>query len=272
MNEKPLEPERIFAPTDPPLLVGRQGELLREVPSTMAVARERLLEGAPDGYVVLAEHQTAGRGRRGAWECPRGMGLLASVVLRIALPTSEQTLVVLLGAVAATEAVRRQGVPARIKWPNDVVVAAGEPGTLTVRKLGGLLVDRVRTGDAGGGFVLGIGLNVNQGEADLPAGAPVRPTSLRMEKGRRFDRTALCRALLAGLSAWYRRLRMGKKERVLARWRRLSCLLDQPVRAEVEGRRVAGKVVGLRSTGELILQTADGSRRLLSDQSATLLL
>jgi len=266
-----LRPESVFGTPDGRALVGECGEVLDSVPSTLDVARRRLLDGAPDGYVVLAEHQSGGRGRTGAWECPAGLGLLMSVVLRIALPAEEQKLVVLLGAVAATEAIRELGVPARIKWPNDIVVTPEGAGRLIVRKLGGVLVERVGAGDAAAHFVLGIGLNVNQGRDDLPADAAPPATSLRLEKGEPLNRTVLCRALLRHLSDWYRRLRMGQSERILARWRGLSCLLNRRVRARVEGRLFFGTVKGLRSSGELILQTEDGGRLLLSDERARLL-
>lgn len=266
-----MEPERMFGTAEGRALVGERGEVLDSVASTMDAARERLIAGAPDGYVVVAEHQAAGRGRAGLWRCPPGLGLLLSVVLRISLPAGEQKLIVLLGAVAAAEALGRLGVPARIKWPNDIVVADPEPEGLTIRKLGGVLVEQVRVGDAAGPFVLGIGLNVNQTRNDLPPDAVPAPTSMRIEKGQKFDRAAVCRSLLRELSAWYRRLRMGESDRILARWRRLNCLLHKRVTARVEGRLVRGTVAGLRRSGELILDAETGGRLFLSDQKAKLL-
>lgn len=268
----PLDESVIFRSRDKPLLVGARGEVLATVTSTMDVARQRALDDVPDGYVVVAEYQTAGRGRDRAWECPAGMGLLASFVLRLSIPAGRQKLIIAMGAVAAAEAVRRFGVPALIKWPNDVVVAAPGRGSLRVRKLGGLLVERVARGDAAPAHVLGIGLNVNQRKSHLPASAALEPTSMWLEARKHFDRNAVCRALLEELSRWYRRLALGQDEHILARWRRLSCLLRQAVRARVEGQVIAGKVVGIRATGELIFEGADGGRRLLSDEKTDLLL
>ncbi|MHC4481670.1 MAG: biotin--[acetyl-CoA-carboxylase] ligase [Planctomycetota bacterium] len=267
-----LEPEALFGPRTGSPLVGSEGEVLRSVTSTMDVARERLKEGAADGYVVVAEHQSAGRGRAGAWECPAGRGLLMSACLRIGLPLAERKLVVLMGAVAAAEAVRRFGVPAQIKWPNDVVVAARRDDRLLVRKLGGLIAETVPRGDAAPAHVLGIGLNVNQGAEDLPQGASVPPTSMCLERGQEVDRTALCRALLEELSGWYRRLAMGQSEHVLARWRRLSCLFGEQVRARVEGQVLSGTVAGICSTGELILIGPGGQQYLLPEERSSLLL
>lgn len=269
---KPLEPMRIFGTRAEPVVVGAQGEVLPSVSSTMDAARERLRAGAPDGYAVLAEHQTAGRGCKGSWECPPGRGLLMSVILRAGLPSSDQKLVGIMGAVAAVEAIRRFGVPAQIKWPNDVVVAAEGIEPLRVGKLGGVLVERAARGDAPRAHVLGIGLNVNQSADELPKGQAVEPTSMRLELARELDRNAFCRALLQELDSWYRRLAMGQHEHILARWRLRSCLLDRNVRARVGGRVVSGKVAGIRSTGELILLSESGSRLLLSDEKARLLL
>jgi BirA family biotin operon repressor/biotin-[acetyl-CoA-carboxylase] ligase len=268
----PLEKDKVFSSLHGPLLIGEQGEILASVTSTMDVARERLLAGAPDGYVVVAENQTQGRGREGAWECPPGLGVLLDVVLRARLAASEQKVVVLLGTVAAAEAVRRLGLPARIKWPNDIVIASELAGRFAVRKLGGALAERVVRKNAPAAHVLGIGLNVNQRAEDLPAGAARTPTSMRIERGGEFDRNRVCRILLQELNYWYQRLRMGQPERILARWRRLSCLLQRRVRVRVDGRALTGTVLGIRSSGELIFQEEGGHRRLLSDRDAELLL
>ncbi len=266
-----LDGDRLFATAGEGRLIGARGEVLASVPSAMSVARDRVLRGAGDGYVVLAEHQTAGRARTGSWECPPGMGILMGVAIRLGLPAAEQRLLAILGAVAAAEAVEGVGVPARIKWPNDVVTADREEGRLRMRKLGGVLVEHVSGSEAAGPYVLGIGLNVNQGSEDLPAVSGIPPTSLRLVKGRELDRTALCRALLRKLDTWYRRLRMGQPERLLARWRRLSCLLGEVVRLRVDGRPISGTVIGLSSTGELMLRARDGTQMTLSDERAKLL-
>jgi len=268
---EPLEATRIFT-AGRGRSVGCAGELLRVVESTMDTARQRAARGVPDGYVVLAERQRAGRGRRGPWECPARQGLLMSVVLRLGLPRSERRLFTLLGAVAAAEAAQAFGVQARIKWPNDVVVAE-RAGRLVVRKLGGVLVELYQPRDEPAVHILGIGLNVNQTRRELPADTPIPCTSMRAELGGEcVDRTSLCRRLLERLDFWYGKLRMGHPEALLARWRTLSCLLGERVRAEVCGSIVEGRVLGLRATGELILQPAAGPQLLLSGERAVLLL
>jgi len=151
-------------------------------------------------------------------------------------------------------------------------VVARQSGPLRVRKLGGVLVEPVPRGDAAPAHILGVGLNVNQSAEELPAGVTPEATSMRKERGQEFDRNAVCRALLEELSTWYRRLAMGQKEHILARWRTLSCLLGRGVRVQVGDEIIAGEVKGIRSTGELIVVDSAGQQVLLSDQRARLLL
>jgi len=252
-------------------VIGAAGEVLDECTSTNDVARERLRAGVPDGYVVASEYQGAGRGRQGGWVCPPGKGILLSVVLRIRLPARERRLLTILGAVAAAEAVRSFGVPARIKWPNDIVIASHRRGTLRIAKLGGVLVEAEVCGDSAPAHVLGVGINVNMGPGDLPTGTATPATSMQNAAGASFRRSAVARALLTELDGWYRRIAAGQSEMLLARWRRRSCLVGCQVRAEVGRRVVAGTVRGVRSSGELILEVGQGERLLLSDSRARLL-
>jgi BirA family biotin operon repressor/biotin-[acetyl-CoA-carboxylase] ligase len=267
----PLDPDRIFHSPHAPRHVGATGEVHDVVESTMDIARARLAEGAPDGYAVLAEHQSAGRGRTGAWECPPGLGLLMSVVLRLGLPARRQRLVVLMGAVAAVEALRGQGVDASIKWPNDVVCAQERGGQLRLRKLGGLIVERVASPDGPAAHVLGLGLNVNQAPEHLPEGPLVPATSMKIEKGGEFDRSAVCSALFGEMDEWYRVLARGQEERILARWRTRSCLLGHTVLARVGTVGMQATVVGLLATGEIILRAPDGRRLVRSDSDVKLI-
>ena len=266
-----LDAGRIFGVASAGRVIGCKGEVLEVVDSTMDVARRRAAAGAPDGYVLLAEKQRAGRGRTGTWECPARQGLLMSVILRLGVRTSERRLIGLMGAVAAAEAVQHFGPEARIKWPNDVVIAE-RAEALKLRKIGGILVEQAQQGDSAPAHLLGVGLNVNQDRRRLPAVAALPPTSVKIQLGgRRVDRNELCDALLGRLDHWYAKLRLTQGEALLARWRTLSCLLGETVRAEVQGRIVDGKVIGLRATGELILRPSAGPELFLSSEKAALL-
>jgi len=252
-------------------VIGRAGEVLQVVESTMDTARRRAARGAADGYVVLAEKQRLGRGRTGSWQCPARQGILMSAVLRLGVSARERWLITLMGAVAGAEALRHFGPDVRIKWPNDIVVA-DRAGELKVRKLGGVLVEQYRQGDAAPVHILGIGINVNQDRRHLPVRTAVPSTSLKAELGgRSVDRTEACVRLLDRLDFWYGKLRRGHPEALLARWRTLNCLVGETVRAEVDGRVVEGTVLGVRATGELILRLPAGGEMLLASERATLL-
>ena len=299
-----LNPDVVFGKARASV-IGCEGEIHDVVESTMDTARRLAAKGVPDGYVVLAEEQRSGRGRTGAWECRRGDGILMSVVLRLAVRADERRLIATLGAVSAAEAVQHFGPDAKIKWPNDVVVlvrgdtpqgpeesGAGPPRQPRIappfRKMGGVLVESATCkGDSAPAHLLGIGLNVNQDRRRLPACAEseeagrggLPATSVKIELGRQVDRSELCRILLGRLDHWYGRLRHGRAEALLARWRTLSCLMGESVRAVVRtsansvepGRAVIGKVIGLRATGELILQPPEGGELLLREHEAKLI-
>ncbi|WP_433066235.1 biotin--[acetyl-CoA-carboxylase] ligase [Dactylosporangium sp. CS-033363] len=168
---------------------------LRVVPetgSTNADAIAAAREGAPQGLVIVAERQIAGRGRLGRqWESPPRAGLALSVLLRPTVPPARLGWLPLLAGVALAEAVRRIArIDAYLKWPNDLLLQGD-------RKTAGILAEA-----ADGAVVLGIGLNVTLREDELP-----RPdaTSLALAGAENTDRDPLLRALLRALADWYTR-------------------------------------------------------------------
>lgn len=272
MNEtaEPLNAGRVFRESDRSRVIGQDGELLEVVDSTMDLCRERALSGARDGYVVIAEAQKAGRGRDGDWICPPGRGILMSVLIRRGLRSSRRKLLGIMSAVATSEAVRRFVPEARIKWPNDVVVCQ-HTDPLSLSKLGGVLVEQVHLSDRAPAHVLGIGVNVNQGREELPADADIPASSVRLERENvSTDRNLLCSKLLDRLDYWYDVLMRGHSERLLARWRSLSCLLGHRVKVRAGDQAFVGEVLGLRSSGELIVKDPTGRRHFLEEQRSEL--
>ena len=171
--------------------MGRRIAVWNRVGSTNDVAARGAGSIANEGLVVLAEEQTAGRGRRGrAWTAPAGSSLLMSVLLFPPEPTADPGWLTALAALAVVEVVAAwSGRDARIKWPNDVRVDG--------RKIAGILVER------GPGAVIGIGLNVNIRLDQFPDELRDSATSLRILTGARVDRSELARALIERLDAWY---------------------------------------------------------------------
>ena len=171
-----------LAAADPDLLPGLTVEVVEEAASTNALVVERARAGAAEGLVVVAEHQTAGRGRLDrTWETPPRSGLTFSVLLRPTVPTASWPWLPLLAGYAVDKALEAAGFEASVKWPNDVLLRRPEGGR-----------DPGRAGrdtDAGPAAVVGIGLNVGMTADELPV---PEATSLAVaSSGEVPDRTAL---------------------------------------------------------------------------------
>lgn len=174
---------------------GWRVEVLPEAGSTNAVVAERARQGESAGLVVVAEAQTAGRGRLDrTWTSPPRAGLTFSVLLRPDLPPGQWPWLPLWGGLAVAEALReRAGVEAELKWPNDVVLGRGAGQDLAGRKLCGLLAEVPEPG----ALVLGIGLNVSTTQEELPH---AQASSLALAGARTTDRDTLLRAVLRSLT------------------------------------------------------------------------
>ncbi len=194
-----------------------------EIGSTNTELLDRARRGAPEGMVLIADLQTAGRGRRGRrWTAPPGTSLMMSVLLRPPpgpLPPSRAALVTLAVGLAAVDACEQaSGVRPRLKWPNDLVIAdsagggpaggnetgrdgAGRSAAGQDRKLAGILAESISTQGLLSAVVVGMGLNT--GWPEVPAELEGVATSLNLESGAPVDRTLLARRVLEGLEARY---------------------------------------------------------------------
>lgn len=237
-------------------LAGHRVEVVEETGSTNLLAAERARAGAPDGTVVVAEHQTAGRGRLDRrWEAPPRACLTFSVILRPDVAPARWPWIPLLAGVATAETLRAEGFDAGLKWPNDVLLGEGPDAE---RKVAGLLVERV---EAPGGpvAIVGIGLNVTLTEAELPV---PQATSLLLAAGREIDRTDLLLALVARLRTRHAAWREGgaAAESLAAEYAEACVTLGRPVRVELPGERtLAGTAVALDGDGRLVVD--DGLAR-----------
>jgi len=202
---------------------------------------------------VIAEAQTAGRGRLGrTWHSPRGVNLYCSIVLRPPLSPAAVPQVALVAGVAAAAALAETpGLAPRLKWPNDVLIDG--------RKVAGILTEMEAEVERVHHVILGIGVNLNAPRAAFPPELRERATSLFLATGRRVDRAAVTGRLLAALEARYGRFLEGGFEAVRAEWESYSCLTGTDVRvASAEG-EMAGRVLGLDTDGALMLARPDGT-------------
>ncbi len=192
----PLDGPRLAAlkiATQPDLRV----EVVAVAESTNAILTQRGRGGAAEGLVVVAEHQTAGRGRLDrVWESPAGSALTFSVLLRPTVSPASWPWLPLLAGHALADTLAAQGYAARVKWPNDVLLGSGAEE----RKVAGILVERVETAD-GPAAVVGIGINVGMTAAELPV---PEATSLALARPEATpDRTEILELVVTRLLAEY---------------------------------------------------------------------
>jgi len=212
--------------------------------------------GAPEGLVLAAEQQSAGRGRMGrAWVAPPRAALTFSLLLRPrAVPRARHGWLPLLAGLATAEAVRATtAVDARLKWPNDVLAGAG--------KLGGILAEA-----AAGAVVVGIGLNVSTEPDELPPRAPgsLTATSLRIAGSASLDRGVLLAAILTAVErryrAWTRARGDPERSGLPADYTRLCSTIGQRVRVELPGGGpLTGLATGIDADGRLLVRTRSGA-------------
>ena len=232
-----------------------------ETGSTNADAAALAEAGAPEGVVVLADRQTAGRGRLGrSWSSPPGAGIYASVLLRPDLMVAR--LLSIAAGVAIAEGIEQiTGLAPTLKWPNDVYLAGGEAHPS--RKVAGILAEGgVSSGQTW--VVIGFGINV------LPAALPAtltRATSLEAELGRIVDRGELLATCLVRLAMRYRNLNEGNATMVVDAWRtRAASTVGRRVEFYDGGMAMTGVVAGIDDEGGLVVETATGVTRIVSGE------
>jgi len=234
--------------------VGRDLRLFETVGSTNSVLRQLAAQGAPDGAVVLAEEQTAGRGRLNrTWESRPGVGVYLSVLLRPQAPVPRPHVFTFLPAVAVTRALRAvSGLPIFIHWPNDVMLRG--------RKVAGILAEMRSVDGRPREVVLGIGMNINHSPADLSPALRDTATSLAIASGRSWSRAAIVRALLVELESAWNRLGQDGPGALVDDWRKLSpSHFGKPVVvAGGSAGEIRGTTRGVDEDGALLLERADG--------------
>ena len=234
--------------------IGRRIAVWSRVTSTNDLAARASASAANEGLVILAELQTAGRGRRGrSWTAPAGTAVLMSVLVFPPPELDDPGWLTAWGAVAVAEVVEEwTGRPGQIKWPNDVRVGG--------RKVAGVLVER------GQGAVVGIGLNVQTGPADFPEELRGSSTSLAMiaEGAGPIDRSEVARGVIRRLDARYGEGLDRGPDTLGTAWRGRLERLGEPVRILTPGGTVAGRLVDADLRRGLTLELDAGTRRRLA--------
>ena len=243
--------------------LGRDYQFLSACASTNDVARGRAAEGAAEGLLVVADSQTAGRGRLGrSWHSPPGQNLYFSLLLRPTLPARHVAPLTLLAGAALAHTLAEAGTTPRLRWPNDVLVsAAGQ-----FRKAAGILTEMATDGEQVRHVVLGVGLNVNG--LEFPPDLAERATSLRMALGHACDRAQLLVNFLAAFEPIYDNFLARGPASGLQEWRRHADL-GRVYRIDQNGISVEGVATDIDDGGALLVRDDAGRvHRIISGETS----
>ncbi len=233
--------------------LGRPVVFEREVDSTNRLARDLAIAGAGEGTIVVAEAQTAGRGRKGrSWYSPPGEGIYLSLVLRPGFQPAEAPKTTLLAGVALAEALLPiVPTPVTIKWPNDILAGG--------KKVAGILVEAATQIDAIDYMIVGIGINVNMPAGGFPPELGERATSLAAEIGHTVSRAGVLGDVLERFEREYDRAEREGFGPAIRRWRELSDMAGRRVRVHSFGGPLEGVIAGIDDDGVLLLTGAGGA-------------
>lgn len=261
-SAEPILPFDLPAPLPATQRIGARIDLFPIVESTNGSAFEAAAAGAPDGTVIVADAQRAGRGRLGRhWNSPTGCNLYLSILLHGPFPQTVMTGLPFLAAVSTRDAIRdvvgeAAGLIVQIKWPNDLII--------NDRKVGGILVEARSAGVETLVAVVGIGLNVNWPSSAMPDELKVTATSLEQELGRPMDRSGLFTAVLHRFDHGYNRLCEEGVTWLIDDWSRSCRTLGRTVTVETSSGPLTGLAEAVEPCGHLRLRHSDGSTSRLS--------
>jgi len=233
-------------------VIGRDIRVFEQTTSTNDVIEKLARDGVREGVVVFAEAQTRGRGRLGRrWLSPGRKGLWFSILLRPALRPQEATQLTVVSATALRRAIQQQtGLPAEIKWPNDILIGG--------KKVAGILTEMSAELDRVRHAILGIGVDVNLGAGEFPPELRRLATSLRIESGRAVSRAELAAVILRELDADYARMGGGSFMKVADEWEAHCQTMGRNVTIQIGERKIRGRAESLDEAGALLLRTEHG--------------
>lgn len=250
----PLQSDDLASASAGRSMIGRSVTILEDTDSTNDRCHDCADHPEADGLVIVAEHQSSGRGQRGrVWSAPRYSSLLFSVLLYPKNELASAPFLTAWAASAVAEVLREWSLDARIKWPNDVLIER--------RKICGILVEqRVAT-------VVGIGLNVAIKPDEFPNDLRLPATSLEIETGRKVDRTELFNALLDRLDSSYQSAVSNGPHDIWWRWPALAeNLIDTPVLVTTPSEQLTGRLIELRPDRGARVILSNGSTRTITPE------
>ncbi|MCX5715066.1 MAG: biotin--[acetyl-CoA-carboxylase] ligase [Candidatus Omnitrophica bacterium] len=228
--------------------IARNIHYLESVSSTMDIAEELAIKGAPDGTVVIAESQTKGRGRMArTWHSPKYKGIYLSLILRPKILPGATPVLTLLCAVSICEAIDAAcALQVRIKWPNDIL--------LQHKKVGGILTELNAEMDSTRFVIIGIGLNVNNDKNSLIPGA----TSLREHNKEELNRVQLLQEILRRIESNYLKFQQEGAPPIIQKWKAYNITLGKRIKLLHQNEHLEGMAVDIDKDGGLLLRNDAG--------------
>ncbi|MCX5687763.1 MAG: biotin--[acetyl-CoA-carboxylase] ligase [Candidatus Omnitrophica bacterium] len=227
----------------------------KEISSTNDTAHDLAMAGEKEGSIVIAESQTAGRGRMGRkWTSPKSKGAYFSVILRPNILPKEVPGITLFSALSVAKTIRETlSLDAFIKWPNDVLIDS--------QKICGVLTEMNAETDKINFVIIGIGININTKKEDLPKGA----TSIMEELGRELSRIEAVRGIFKNLDKYYKLFKSGNIGEIIKEYKEFSNFLGTRVQVAYHDTKIEGYAIDVDSDGALILRMDSGlNERILA--------
>jgi len=245
-------------------ILGKEIHSYKALKSTNELGYRLAQNQAPEGTLIVSEHQTRGRGRMGRnWFSPPGVGLWMSLILRPRIQPSKAPGISICAGLALALAVKEiTNLDARIKWPNDCVING--------KKIAGILLELSAELDKIDFVILGVGINVNQDKKDFPRSLLKKATSLKVEMGREVPRLILLRLFLKRFERIYLEFKNNGLTSLLPEIRKLSSLLGEKIRVKWGKKILKGEAKEINEDGSLIIRTSKGEK-IISAGEVTLL-
>jgi len=230
-------------------VIGKDIKYFKETESTNIIARE-IASSVGEGTIVIAESQTAGRGRMGRkWISPEG-GIWLSIILKPRMEPVYAPRITLMAGVSVAKTMQGFGLPAKIKWPNDILING--------KKVCGILTEIGAEVDIIDYLVVGIGIDANVDTGTFPEEFRDNSTSLEKEMGHKINRVEFVQKLLEEFDALYTEFQKDEFPHILEEWRNMSATIGQWVKITAQARTIYGEAIGVDNEGALIVETAEG--------------
>src|SRR3990167_343853 len=239
--------------------IGKDISFYKDTGSTNDAARAFAIKGAREGFAVVADSQTKGKGRLGRrWESPASVNIYTSIILRPDIPPAHAPQLTLVAAVAMAETISKflnngSGYKPEptVKWPNDILINS--------KKTAGILTEMSSEMDRVNFVVIGIGVNVNMSKKMLPEELRPIATSLREEAGKEISRTGFIQTLYLNMETWYKLYLKNGFEPIREVWNGYFKMAGKIVRVQQMDRVIEGVAVGIDADGAFLLQVKGGS-------------